>query len=556
MRNDNVDIYAPCRCGSGKKYKFCCLQKDRQEKECHAAKTWGDPLRALEGRGRPTIVLDLEAGERLNREGMQLLSRQRFAKAEQSFRAAIAAAPLVPAVHNNLALVVFSQGRVEEAIFIQENILREVSIDNVFGMSNLVHFYLTAGRVSDAEAIARQTLRLKPLDAWGLVKKCEALARLGRHRDILNAVKRYVGECDGAVHYFAGMAAANLGLFDRALDCLRRVKRQEPLGPRAAKYAGLIEVGCGPDTVERNWPYFEPQDIMPQAVFESLVRESDKSGAAKARWTTNPVIVDMLAALLNQSLGKRKDEGFIDLLGHMDHPRAVDLLKRIAEGTFGNDDFRLSAVRTLVDKGVWDRGSAHKMWIRGKWIEVKTEQPAITEEAESAPMPDGFSPLYEAATIAVHCGRWEEGEKLWREFLSKAPKFHPAYHNLAVALIQQGRNTEAETHLRKAMELDPGYIFAPCTLASLCLQESRTAEARALLDKVIVPDKIHPAAMATYCSAQSQVAAAERDIETAVGWLDLAAKVDPGNRIVKELRKSLRLPRLAEKIFGKNRGKD
>ena len=25
----NADVYAPCHCGSGKKYKFCCLKKDR-----------------------------------------------------------------------------------------------------------------------------------------------------------------------------------------------------------------------------------------------------------------------------------------------------------------------------------------------------------------------------------------------------------------------------------------------------------------------------------------------------------------------------------------------
>jgi hypothetical protein len=26
----NTEVYAPCNCGSGKKYKFCCLKKDRE----------------------------------------------------------------------------------------------------------------------------------------------------------------------------------------------------------------------------------------------------------------------------------------------------------------------------------------------------------------------------------------------------------------------------------------------------------------------------------------------------------------------------------------------
>jgi Tfp pilus assembly protein PilF len=164
-------------------------------------------------------------------------------------------------------------------------------------------------------------------------------------------------------------------------------------------------------------------------------------------------------------------------------------------------------------------------------------------------MPEGLAPLYEEATIAVHRRLWRKGEKRWREFLAQAPTFHPAYHNLAIALIQQGRDAEAEIHLRKAMEIDPSYVFAPCTLAVIYLQKNRTAEARELLDKVVIPDKIHPSAMATYCSAQAQVTAAEGDLEKAAGWLDIGAKVDPDNQVVIELRKRLKLPRLPEKAL-------
>ncbi|MEK7866526.1 MAG: SEC-C metal-binding domain-containing protein [Planctomycetota bacterium] len=27
----NLDPYAPCHCGSGKKYKFCCMKSDRKD---------------------------------------------------------------------------------------------------------------------------------------------------------------------------------------------------------------------------------------------------------------------------------------------------------------------------------------------------------------------------------------------------------------------------------------------------------------------------------------------------------------------------------------------
>ncbi|RPI21937.1 MAG: tetratricopeptide repeat protein, partial [Acidobacteria bacterium] len=554
MQLQDIDVYAPCYCGSGEKYKFCCLKKDRQAQTGGTARTWDDPWRDLGG-GRRPIVLDLEEGERLNAEGMRLLDLQRFAEAERSFRAAIAAAPLVPAAHNNLAVVVFNQGRIDEAIHIQETILREVPIENVFGLSNLVQLYLTAGRPGDAEAVAKDAQRMRPRDAGALTKQCEALARLGRHREILNAVERYNGDSHGLVSYYAGMAAANLALFDQALDHLRRVRRGEILGTRAAKYVSLIKAGRGPDTIEGNWPYFEPQDIMPRDVFERLVQEADQGGPAKARLLTNPVVVDMVAAFLNQSRGAGRDSDLVELLGRMDHPRAVDLLKRIAEGTFGSDDLRLSALRTLVNKGVWDSKSPHKMWLRGDWVDVKSQQNEITPEAASVPLPEGLYPLYEAATVAARRGRWEEAEKLWREILAQAPTLHPAYHNLAVALVQQGRKAEAETHLRKAMEIDPSYVFAPCTLSCLYLGEGRVAEARALLDTVILPDTVHPEAMAAYCTTQTQAATAEGDMEKAVGWLDMANKVDPDNPNVRELRKRLRMPRLLERTISKLRRK-
>ena len=55
--------------------------------------------------------------------------------------------------------------------------------------------------------------------------------------------------------------------------------------------------------------------------------------------------------------------------------------------------------------------------------------------------------------------------------------------------------------------------------------------------------------MVTYCSAQAQVTAPR---EKATGWLDIGAKVDPDNRVVKELRKRLKLPRLPEKALAEN----
>jgi predicted Zn-dependent protease len=498
-------------------------------------------LRFLKNEDITKTVSDLKKGEQLNEKGVRQLNRMKFDKAEQSFRAAIAAAPLVPAGHNNLAFAVFCQGRIDEAIHIQSTVLRKAPIENIFGMSNLVQFYLAGGSIVKAEVLANRMICMKPRESLPLGKQCEAFARLGRHQDILDAVKRYAGKCDDVINYYAGMAAANLGLMDWAFASLKRVSGHSPLGPRAAKYAALVRSGRGPGTIEGNWPYFTCDEILPRFFVEKRLRELEDNRRGKASLLNNPTILDMLVAILNENPEKKGIESVINLIGHIQFPRAVDLLKRIAEGTFGSDELRFNALRVLVEKGVWNKESSRRMWVRGKWTEVKAMQIAVTPEAESARLPEGLMPLYEKATMTMRHGQLKEGEKLWRELLSKAPAFHPAHHNLAVALFHQKRTDEAEAHLRKAMEIDPTYIFAPSTLAVIYLHKGRVKEARALLDKVVLPDRVHPSAVASFCCAQAQVAAMERNMEKVADWLNLAAQTDPDNQGMKKLRTQFKL---------------
>ena len=551
MRFEKPDAYGPCPCGSGRKYRFCCFPKDREAERQSASSSWlnsaDDPDFARDG----VVCLDLDTGGRLNEEGMRLLERGQYDAAKRKFQASINAAPLIPTAHNNLALVTFAMGDVEESIRMQEQTLRKIPLENVFGMSSLVHYYLAAGRRSEAESLADDVVRRQPHDVSALGKQCDVLARLGRHGAILPLVEAYDGELDDAVCYFSGMAAANLGLYDRASAYLRRVARGSSIYARARKYTQLIETGKGPGTIEGNWPYFGPQDVLPREVLMRLVDERSASPAPDKKAARSAILVEAFAALLNEGAGAEKD--IVECLGRMDCPRATELVKKIAEGTFGTDDLRLAAVQALVSKGVWDGREPHKVWVKGKWVDMVIRPYGINPEAASAPMPPGMLPLYEKATIALRKGEWKEGGKLWRRFIEQAPAFHPAYHNLAVALMQQNRNAEAETLLRKAMEIAPGYVFAPCTLAVLYLEERRAAEARGLLDAVVIPEETHPEAMACYCTAQTQVAVAEGDMAKAIGWLDMAATVDPENPNVKKLQSRLALPQGMEKLLSRMR---
>jgi len=542
MRLGNRDVYASCPCGSGKKYKFCCLQADKK------AAREEKPLRLLprDDTGlsdRDIVYLDLEDGERLNAEGMRLMSRNDFRGAAEKFRASIDAAPLIPAAHNNLALVTYMQGEVVQAIRMQEQTLSDIPCENVFGMGNLVHFYLTAGRIAEAERLADEVAGLHPRDVSALGKMCEVFGRLRRHRRVLDAVEQYDGDLDGVANYFAGMAAANLELYEDACTYLRRVGRRGLHRSRARKHLRAIEAGKGSGTVEGNWPYFETQEILHRDLFAKMTDEAGNPAEGMVAVRENPTVVDAMASWLDATGGTEDDTGVIELLGSMNHPRGVELLTTIAEGTFGVDKLRMAAMQELVSKGIWNGDEPRTVWLNGKWTEVQNRPFGINPEAASAPMPEGMLPLYERGTTALRSGKWKKGEECWREFVVKEPTFFPAHHNLAVALLRQGHNAEAEKHLRMAMELATDYLFAPCTLAVLYLDEDRVAEAREVLDAVTVPEEIHPEAMICYCNAQTQVAIAEAEFDKAIGWLDMGAAIDPDNPGVRELQERLKIVR-------------
>jgi tetratricopeptide (TPR) repeat protein len=536
MPNNRPDPYAPCRCGSGKKYKFCCLAPDRRLK-----REVPPPSSAIERVGSQDVVfLDMETSENLNTEGMALLDAGRYAEAEPKFLAAIKAAPMVPAPRNNLALVTFIQGDIEKAIRIQEQAVRDCPVESLFGLASLAQLYLAAGRAAEAEALANDLARRQQRDPSALAKTCEIFARLRRHQAILDAAEASARLQDDLVCFYAGIAAANLGQYERAAAYLRRVDPRSPARDRAGKCARLIAAGKGPETIEGNWPYFTAGEILPPPVLSRSISAAEQSESLRTKLLDNAMLAEALGAMLNDGAGD--PQTVLQCLGHVNHPRAVELLRKIAEGTFGSDELRLAASQELQRKGVWKDEEPHQIWLRGQWTPVVSRTFSVSPEAVSAELARELHPLYGEALLTARRGKWRKAEELWRRLIAAAPRFHPGYHNLAAALLPQGRNDEAEALMRKAMELDPKYVFAPCSLAVLCVHQGRIAEARDLLKSVFLQDVVHPDALSAYFAAQCEVALAEGDVEAAASCLDMARKNNPDSPHVKALRKHMAVP--------------
>ncbi len=149
----NEQVCAPCPCGSGKKYKFCCLQKDHEERKTEAPRR--SRLQKLRD-DRDVLVWDHEAYSTPQDEGLALLRAGRAQEAIKCFERAVKAAPFLPHAHNNLALACFYDGQVERALMIVQEVDRKIEPGDVFALASTVHYALVLGLERDAEdALAR-----------------------------------------------------------------------------------------------------------------------------------------------------------------------------------------------------------------------------------------------------------------------------------------------------------------------------------------------------------------------------------------------------------------
>lgn len=524
------DPYTPCPCGSGKKYKFCCAQRHRADDRT-ARPGPSCPL-PIADRGA-MLVGDLGVAEELAMLGHALVTAGEPEKALPLLNRAIAEAPFVAMPYNNMACAHFLLGDLEQAWEVQSLVLREVEPDNVYALGALVHYGMLLGRTAAVELAASKLAELSPIEETAAVKQAEAFARLGRHaavRDAAEGHRDLAHSCGRTLDWYAGVARLNLGDGAGALPWLKRAAHASPRDAWTARCIDRCRRGVGPGTFDGTWPYFLPQDWLPQDVLQGWLDDR-----ARQRQTGDhlrlPGLSEFHAAILRGLDDPVKDEDMVldtlRLLGLGDSPHAREVLRAVAFGRWGTDRARMVALQRLCEIGDRKASEPARVFLNGDWQEVRMLATEVTTAAVR-PLPEDLHPRAEAAQAALHRGDWLTGEMLNREIIAAVPGDPRAYHNLAVALAGRGRDREAEEQLRQAMRIDPAYLFAPATLSQLLCRDGRVAEARALLGTVMLPARVHPSALATFHLARATVARAEGDEAGYRLAVDLAVRIEPG----------------------------
>lgn len=268
MKHDEADPYRPCPCGSGRKYKFCCRDRERRAEGEDAFSLdlpgTADDVPLSLHLSLPGDALLPDDAERSFREGERCLQAGRFAQARRHFEAVLRRAPNAVPAHNNLALCGYMTGNIEEAIRIEEGVLRSLDPANVFALGSLAQYYAVSGREADARSAADRLAQSAPADAAALYKVCEAFARLGRHADLLDAIRRAPIAPSPEIRYLSAVACANLFRFDEALGHLREaVAGKGDFQKNAVQMLRRLESRQGPGTLDGDWPYFGMADWAP-----------------------------------------------------------------------------------------------------------------------------------------------------------------------------------------------------------------------------------------------------------------------------------------------------
>ncbi|MBC7462630.1 MAG: tetratricopeptide repeat protein, partial [Thermoleophilia bacterium] len=470
LRNDD------CPCGSGAKYKRCCMQRDERASP------------AL------SVQVELDEGELahyrlLDHEGQDHMHAGRLDEAEACFRAAIDLAPEVVWSHNNLAMCAFLRGDLEQAEQAARRLVEEIDAENVFAHASLAEYLLFLGRLDEAAQVASRIADLTHFDPSAMVKSCEAYAHLGWHEAIVELWERHarrdihVGEILPDVHAWVGIACANVGDFDAARRHLKVVRGGE-LRATAARVRTALTRRVGPGTVDGLWPYFDrSEQFLPKAVLERVSAAAhdgeDDDVDPSTQWYA-PLMLRVVQLEMNATRGELATLPAV--AATIGGTYATALLQRIVTNAFGTDEFRMAAIFALASLGVIEPGASAAVLQKGQVQSIEVQSVEATPEVASTA---GLNPtelkLYEHALELMRNDEFEQCATVFTALLKTAPHNASIHHNLACALLEQGRRVEAVAALLAAMEADPSYLFAPATLAALHLQDGDKAEAQRVI---------------------------------------------------------------------------
>ena len=512
---DKIDPYAPCYCGSGKKYRFCC-QNRHFDISAVSSLTVADK--------------QVEKAKQCHARGHALMSEHKYEEAIIQFKRSIELNPNVPNPVNNLALCYFVMGNADEALKVQREYLAKDFFLPAFGLANLSMFLY----FQDEEAAALNALYIaaaqNTISRDASLKICEMFARLHRYQDLYDFVFFCPGLDEPDFAFFAGGAAANVGDEVRAMEYLSRVPDNDPRQVLAKTYLTHLEDGTRPESIRGDWPMLTPWDFY----MENYLKDKTLSNPVLSRlWFVDFVAVCLFDPVFGQ------DKTILELLKNNRHPEAAGLLRKLATGSIGSDELRQYAGLCMLDRGDIKSGDVLDVQLKGERHQVKELTIDLDPNHVLCELPEEIAGDYTDTVLASHAENpdWERIAGRYKEILNRCPAFFPAEFNYATALLNFRDDTEeAEKIARRLIRDYPEYLFAHAMLLNILTEKNRYEEGMQLIRSVKIPEKMHPDTWNEWLVAQFRFHLAQGKMEEAKSFLNVLENMPDKDSRLGELK--------------------
>ena len=491
-----------------------------------------------------------------NEKAQFLLATGKFKQAQYAADTAIRAARNWAAPRNNRALILFFQGKTEQAVAEEEHVLAEIQVDSIHALSNLIMFHTCLWQQEQAAHYGERLAELvlapdsEPLD---LAKAIESMGILENDAVLWELAQKLKAAAPdrlrGLSWYILGAAAANGNHLREAKKYMQRALEQAPehnkwIEPAlSAVKKGLRSKKAAIGTrLDGRFPYIHFLQLWPRTIIEEMLGH-----LAAAPDEVNDFVDTHLKRFINrysyiayagklilwgEALEEVRRIG-LDILAAADHPAADAEIRRFATSPYGSDHERMEALGHLQKHMQIERGESIPFWsaAEGAWHDIHYQLSEILPGYEPDCDPRAGDLLDQSKTILFEDQSNPKKQAQARKLLEQAVEIDPncamALHNLGSIKINQGEKEAGIALIKQAIEVDPEYLFAYTTLAQLELKNENYEACKGYIQKVTLAPRVPANAMARILDVQLHLALAEKDYKGAKSALEMLKTINP-----------------------------
>lgn len=514
----------PCPCGSGNKYKYCCLNKNETGQQI-------EPFAGLENVIRFPGVEPEQQGDTKTpkdpvEEANRALSQQNFDRAREKMEEALARQGPRPELWNNMALVEQAEGNFNKMLgYVQRSL--GIDPDNLFAHCLGI---VACGRLTRTKEARQYFERAHELvfdqqyPSGHRTKLLETLVAVGKYEEATSLCEKLKEknlnyEDNFIVNYGLGISYANQNKFDPAEKHLRRAEQLEGK-TSAAKFIltslGLIKEGKIPRfTFEFDlWPG-TGESIFPEDL-EDFDKTITRPMLVYAIWETPGDLPEKLVASLAFAEDPWVDEFLFSILK----------LPELSDGV------KFEAANALVDRGQIKPWDEVEIYINGKLKKIHLQRETqVPEEAA-----DKF---YRALELKQN-QQFKKAERLYLELIAgeeNIPEFHM---NLANVYRSTNQLDKAAKHMDKAMELG-GPIRCYLNRVGLYMQQNQLDQASNLLEKFNLEIMSRDEDCMLFAWLKGEIETIAENYTGAEQWLEKALEYAPDHPVIGEHLENVRM---------------